>query len=55
MGIHAIQLEIDRSTYLARDGRTPGVGLDRIAGFLETLAVGLGEALLSRGIREAAE
>lgn len=55
VGIHAIQLEIDRSTYLARDGRTPGVGLDRIAGFLETLAVGLGEALLSRGIREAAE
>ena len=34
-GIHAIQLEIDRATYLSRDGRTPGVGFDRIAGFLE--------------------
>jgi N-formylglutamate amidohydrolase len=54
-GIHAIQLEIDRSTYLAGDGRTPGVGFDRIAGFLESLAVGLGEALISRGIKEAAE
>ncbi|MCL6699546.1 N-formylglutamate amidohydrolase [Sphingomonas sp. NSE70-1] len=54
-GVHAIQLEIDRATYLDRDGRTPGVGLDRIAGFLEMLAIGLGEALLSRGIKEAAE
>jgi len=54
-GIHAIQLEIDRATYLSGDGRTPGFGLDRIAGFLEVLAVGLGEALLSRSIREAAE
>ena len=54
-GIHAIQLEICRATYLARDGRTPGPGLDRIATFLETLAVGIGKALLSRGITEAAE
>ncbi len=54
-GIHAIQLEIDRGTYLAADGRTPGVGLDRIAGFLESLAMGMGEALVSRGIKEAAE
>ena len=54
-GLHAIQLEIDRSTYLSGDGRTPGVGLDRIAGFLELLAVGLGEALMARSIKEAAE
>jgi N-formylglutamate amidohydrolase len=54
-GIHAIQLEIDRATYLAIDGRTPGIGLDRIAGFMESLARGLSQALLSRGIREAAE
>ena len=54
-GVHAIQLEIDRATYLLRDGRTPGAGLDRIATFLEMLAIGLGEALLSHGIREAAE
>ena len=54
-GIHAIQLEICRATYLAGDGRTPGPGMDRIAAFLESLAAGLGEALLSRGIKEAAE
>ncbi len=54
-GIHAIQLEIDRSTYLARDGRTPGVGFDRIACLIEELASGLGEALVTRGLREAAE
>jgi N-formylglutamate amidohydrolase len=54
-GIHAIQLEIDRATYLSRDARAPGVGFDRIAGFLEALATGLGEAILTRGMREAAE
>jgi N-formylglutamate amidohydrolase len=54
-GIHAIQLEICRATYLAVDGRTPGPGMDRIAAFLESLAVGIGEALLSRGVKEAAE
>jgi len=54
-GIHAIQLEIDRATYLTRDARAPGVGFDRIAGFLEALATGLGEAILTRGMREAAE
>lgn len=54
-GVHAIQLEIDRATYLSRDGRTPGAGLDRIAAFLETLAVGLGEALVSRSVKDAAE
>lgn len=54
-GVHAIQLEIDRSTYLSRDGRTPGAGLDRIAAFLETLANSLGEAVISRSIKDAAE
>ena len=54
-GIHALQLEIDRGTYLAGDGRTPGVGLHRIAAFLETLSGELGEALVSRGMKEAAE
>ena len=54
-GIYAIQLEIDRSTYLARDGRTAGVGFDRIACLVESLATGLGEAIIARGLREAAE
>lgn len=54
-GIHAIQLEICRDTYLAGDGRTPGAGLDRIAALLETLATEIGEALMARGIKDAAE
>jgi N-formylglutamate amidohydrolase len=54
-GIHAIQLEIDRSTYLVDDGRTAGVGFDRIAGLIEKLAVELGEALAGNLAREAAE
>ena len=54
-GIHALQLEIDRSTYLAGDERTPGAGFDRLASLLESLATELGEALIARGLREAAE
>jgi N-formylglutamate amidohydrolase len=44
-GIHALQVEIDRSRYLARDMRAPGPGFDRAARLLEHLAVGLAEAL----------
>ena len=54
-GIQALQIEIDRATYLARDGRTPGVGFDRVASLIETLALGLGEALAVQSVREAAE
>lgn len=54
-GIHSLQLEIDRSTYLKPDGRTPGPGFDRMASFIEMLAAGLGQAMLDRGLREAAE
>lgn len=46
-GVHALQVEIDRSCYLARDGRSPGAGFDRAARLLERLAIGLGEALTS--------
>ena len=44
-GIHALQVEIDRSCYLARDMRTPGPGFDRAARLIEQLAIGLAEAL----------
>ena len=44
-GIHALQLEIDRSCYLASDLRSPGPGFDRAARLIELLAFGLGEAL----------
>ena len=54
-GIHAIQLEIDRSVYLRADGRTPGVGFDRIASLVETIAAGLGHCLIDRNLRDAAE
>ena len=39
--VHALQLEIDRSCYLAPDGRTPGPGFDRAARLLEQLVLGL--------------
>ena len=44
-GVHALQLEIDRSCYLARDMRSPGPGFDRAARLIEQLALGLGNAL----------
>ena len=53
--IHALQVELDRSLYLDRDGREASPGFDRIALLIETLGVGLGDALLSANIREAAE
>ena len=54
-GIHALQLEIDRATYLGRDLRTPAPGFDRVAMLIEALAQGLGRALLDRAVRDAAE
>lgn len=53
--VHAIQLEIDRSTYLKMDGRTPGVGFDRIASLVETIATVVGNSMLDRSLRDAAE
>ena len=53
-GIHALQLEFDRSLYLNRDG-SAGPGFDRIASLIEALTTRLGEALLDRQVREAAE
>ena len=44
-GVHAVQLEIDRSCYLARDGRNPGPGFDRAARLIEQLVLELAEAL----------
>ena len=52
-GIHALQLEIDRSLYLDRDGRSAGLGFDRVASLVEALGRGLGEAFTD--LREAAE
>lgn len=54
-GIHALQIEIDRATYLEQDGRTAGPGFDRVASMIEALATGLGKAMVTRGVRDAAE
>ncbi|MFL6723266.1 MAG: N-formylglutamate amidohydrolase [Sphingomicrobium sp.] len=54
-GVHAIQLEIDRLTYLTRDGRTASLGFDRISRLIEEIAIGLGEAINGRALRDAAE
>ena len=54
-GVHALQLEIDRRCYLDDVLREPGPGFDRTAGFIETLVVALGEALLGRQYATAAE
>lgn len=55
LGVHALQIEIDRSIYLLADGRSPSRGFDRIADLIETLATTLGEAILDRRLDEAAE
>lgn len=53
--IHALQLEIDRSLYLDASCREPGPGFDRLARFIETLSVRLGEHLLRQPYATAAE
>jgi len=55
LGIHAIQVEIDRRLYLDDPMREPGPGFDSIARLIEGLAAGLGEALLGRQAPAAAE
>ena len=54
-GIHALQLEVDRRCYLDEKLREPGPGFDRVAWFIDTLAVRLGEALQGREFATAAE
>lgn len=47
--VHALQLEIDRRSYLGADLRTPGAGFDRAAQLLLLLAQSLGQALTAAG------
>lgn len=53
--VHALQLEVDRRFYLDEALREPGPGFDRVAAFIDALAVELGEALLGRQFATAAE
>jgi N-formylglutamate amidohydrolase len=54
-GVHALQIEIDRRCYMDAKLAKPGTGFDGVAGLLEALAVGLGEALIGRQYATAAE
>jgi N-formylglutamate amidohydrolase len=55
LGVHALQVELDRRTYLDRTLKAPGPGFDKGASLIEALAVELGEDLLGRQFATAAE
>ena len=54
LGVHAVQIEIDRSCYLTPDGE-PNPQFDRVAALIETVALQLGRDLLDQRLPAAAE
>ncbi|HYD36006.1 MAG TPA: N-formylglutamate amidohydrolase, partial [Allosphingosinicella sp.] len=54
-GVHALQLELDRSLYLAPDLRTTGPGFDRVARLIAAIAGALAAAALEPPEAIAAE
>jgi N-formylglutamate amidohydrolase len=54
-GVHALQLELDRSLYLAPDLRTTGPGFDRVARLIAAIAAALADAALDPPEAIAAE
>ena len=54
-GVHALQIEIDRRCYLDEALKEAGPGFDKVALFIDALALELGEALLGRQFATAAE
>jgi N-formylglutamate amidohydrolase len=54
LGVHALQIEIDRRCYLAPAGE-PSEGFDDVAQLIEAVALLLGQALLDQQLPEAAE
>jgi N-formylglutamate amidohydrolase len=54
-GVHALQLELDRSLYLAPDLRTTGPGFDRVARLIAAIASALASAALNPPEAIAAE
>jgi N-formylglutamate amidohydrolase len=54
-GVHALQLELDRSLYLAPDLRTTGPGFDRVARLIAAVAEALAAAALEPPEAIAAE
>jgi N-formylglutamate amidohydrolase len=55
LGFHALQLELDRSLYLAPDLRTTGPGFDRVARLIAAVAEALATAALAPPEAIAAE
>jgi N-formylglutamate amidohydrolase len=55
LGVHALQLELDRSLYLAPDLRTTGPGFDRVARLVAAIAEALAAAALEPPEAIAAE
>jgi N-formylglutamate amidohydrolase len=55
LGVHALQVEVDRRCYLDSKLQKPGAGFDRVASLIERLAVELGRELLGRQYATAAE
>ena len=55
LGVHALQIEIDRRAYLNERLDAPGPGFDAIASLIEALAIGLGDLLVGRQVATAAE
>jgi N-formylglutamate amidohydrolase len=55
LGVHALQLELDRSLYLAPDLRTTGPGFDRVARLIAAIAEALAAAALDPPEAIAAE
>jgi N-formylglutamate amidohydrolase len=54
-GVHALQIEIDRSAYLDSDLRTPGPGFEGIARLIAAVAQAIEQRLLSGQTALAAE
>jgi len=54
-GVHAIQIELDRSLYLASDMRSPGAGLTAAQALVLAIAQALDEELRAAGLPLAAE
>jgi N-formylglutamate amidohydrolase len=54
-GVHALQLEVDRSLYLDSDLREPTAGLKTMAAFVQSVVSDLAEQVLGGAFAEAAE
>ena len=54
-GIHALQLEVDRSLYLDSNLREPTAGLNALTGFVQSVVADLAEQATGASFAEAAE